>query len=159
MKTKLSKTIAVLSLLLITVLSSYQESRAHCEIPCGIYADSVRITLINEHITTIEKSMKQIEEISKSATPNFNQLVRWVTNKEEHAKKIQEIVSQYFLHQRIKAVEKDQKEAYAKYQTHLELLHKMLVYSMKCKQTTDLDFIEKLRATVSDFEKAYFHKH
>jgi len=56
-------------------------------------------------------------------------------------------------------VEKDQKEAYAKYQTHLELLHKMLVYSMKCKQTTDLAFVEKLRETVSDFEKAYFHKH
>ncbi len=103
--------------------------------------------------------MTQIEEISNSSDVNYNQLVRWVTNKEEHAKKIQEIVSQYFLHQRIKVVEKDQKEAYAKYQTHLELLHKMLVYSMKCKQTTDLDFIEKLRATVSDFEKAYFHKH
>jgi nickel superoxide dismutase len=143
---------------MIVGLSS-QESNAHCEIPCGIYADSVRITLINEHISTIEKSMIQIEELSKSATPNFNQLIRWVTNKEEHAKKIQDIVSQYFLHQRIKVVEKDQKEAYAKYQTHLELLHKMLVYSMKCKQTTDLSFIEQLRTTVSDFEKAYFHKH
>jgi nickel superoxide dismutase len=159
MKTKLSKKVTVLSLILMIVGLSSQESNAHCEIPCGIYADSVRITLINEHISTIEKSMIQIEELSKSATPNFNQLIRWVTNKEEHAKKIQDIVSQYFLHQRIKVVEKDQKEAYAKYQTHLELLHKMLVYSMKCKQTTDLSFIEQLRTTVSDFEKAYFHKH
>lgn len=156
---KLKKTLTGLSLLLLLVGLNHKEAFAHCEIPCGIYADSIRISLINEHITTIEKSMTQIVEISKSTTPNYNQLIRWVNNKEEHAKKIQEIVSQYFLHQRIKVVEKDQKEAYEKYQKHLGLLHKMLVYSMKAKQTTDLAFIEKLRTTVSDFEKAYFHTH
>ncbi|MCK5102532.1 MAG: hypothetical protein KAR17_06940 [Cyclobacteriaceae bacterium] len=159
MKMKLKKSLTGLSFLLLLLGLNYQESFAHCEIPCGIYADSVSITLIKEHITTIEKSMNQIEEISQSSKPNYNQLVRWVTNKEEHAKKIQEIVSQYFLHQRIKIVDEGQKEAYAKYQKHLELLHKMSVYSMKCKQTTDLAFIEKLRTTVADFEKAYFHKH
>lgn len=159
MKMKLVKSPALIFLVLLFVGLNYQKSYAHCEIPCGIYADSVRITLIKEHITTIEKSMNQIEEISKSSTPNYNQLVRWVTNKEEHAKKIQEIVSQYFLHQRIKIVEESQKEAYAKYQKHLALLHQMVVYSMKCKQTTDLAFIEKLRTSVADFEKAYFHKH
>lgn len=159
MKMKLEKLSSLLLLALLFVGLNYQKSYAHCEIPCGIYADSVRITLIKEHISTIEKSMIQIEEISKSSTPNYNQLVRWVNNKEEHAKKIQEIVSQYFLHQRIKIVEESQKEAYATYQKHLALLHQMSVYSMKCKQTTDLAFIEKLRATITDFEHAYFHKH
>lgn len=159
MKTMLTKKLFGF-LFMITMLGmSFNKAQAHCEIPCGIYADSVRISLIQEHITTIEKSMNQIEELSKSETINYNQLVRWVNNKEEHAKKIQEIVSQYFLHQRIKVVEEDQKEAYAKYQLHLGLLHKMLVYSMKCKQTTDLGYIEKLRSTVADFEKVYFHKH
>ena len=159
MKTMLTKKIIGSIALITLVVMSYQKSNAHCEIPCGIYADSIRISLIKEHITTIEKSMNQIEEISKSETINYNQLVRWVNNKEEHAKKIQDIVSQYFLHQRIKVVEEDQKEAYTKYQLHLGLLHKLLVFSMKCKQTTDLGNIEKLRATVADFEKAYFHKH
>ena len=156
---KLQKSLAGLTLLLLLVGLNYQKSFAHCEIPCGIYADSVRITLIKEHITTIKKSMNQIEEISQSSKPNYNQLVRWVNNKEEHAMKIQEIVSQYFLHQRIKIVDETQKEAYEKYQKHLGLLHKMLVYSMKCKQTTDLAFIQNLRTTVADFEKAYFHSH
>ena len=159
MKTKFLNIYAMLSLSVIFLGLGIQDAKAHCEIPCGIYADSVRISLIKEHIATIEKSMNQINEISASSNPNYNQLVRWVTNKEEHAKKIQEIVSQYFLHQRIKVVEENQKEAYAKYQTHLGLLHQMLVYSMKCKQTTDLGFTEKLKTTVSDFEKAYFHKH
>ena len=159
MKMNFRKPLLGLSLVLLFVGFGQQQAKAHCEIPCGIYADSIRISLIREDITTIEKSMQQIEEISKSATPNYNQLVRWVTNKEEHANKIQEIVSQYFLHQRIKIVPEDQKEAYAKYQQHLQLLHKMLVYAMNCKQTTDLAFVEKLRATVTEFESAYFHKH
>lgn len=156
---KLKNALSAFLLVALFVGLNYQKSYAHCEIPCGIYADSIRISLISEHITTIEKSMNQIEEISKSATPNYNQLVRWVTNKEEHAVKIQEIVSQYFLHQRIKIVDESDAAAYAKYQQHLQLLHKMSVYSMKCKQTTDLAFIEKLRTTLTDFEKAYFHTH
>ena len=109
MKMKLQKSLTGLTLVLLLVGLNYQKSFAHCEIPCGIYADSVRITLIKEHITTIEKSMNQIEEISQSSKPNYNQLVRWVNNKEEHAMKIQEIVSQYFLHQRIKIVDETQK--------------------------------------------------
>ncbi|MCG8306429.1 MAG: superoxide dismutase, Ni [Cytophagales bacterium] len=159
MKTKLLNLYTGVGMIVLFIGIGAHNAKAHCEIPCGIYADSVRISLIKEHIVTIEKSMNQINEISASSTPNYNQLIRWVTNKEEHAKKIQEIVSQYFLHQRIKIVEKDQSEAYSKYQKHLELLHRMLVYSMKCKQTTDLGFTEKLKTTVADFEKAYFHKH
>lgn len=159
MKTKLSNLHLTLGLVILAFGTNIQKSEAHCEIPCGIYADSVRITLIKEHITTIEKSMNQINEISKSSSPNYNQLVRWVSNKEEHAKKIQDIVSQYFLHQRIKLVEDTSGEAYEKYQKHLELLHQMLVHAMKCKQTTDLGFTEKLKTTVADFEKAYFHTH
>lgn len=140
-------------------LFSSEKAFAHCEIPCGIYEDSVRIAIIKEHITTIEKSMNKIKEESASDSPNWNQLVRWVNNKEEHAKKIQDIVSQYFLHQRIKLTDAEDKKAYAKYQKHLGLLHQMLVYSMKAKQTTDQAFTDKLRKAVAAFEDSYFHKH
>ncbi|MCK5701941.1 MAG: hypothetical protein KAI29_12345 [Cyclobacteriaceae bacterium] len=30
-----------------------QKTYAHCEIPCGIYNDELRITLLYEHFTTI----------------------------------------------------------------------------------------------------------
>lgn len=132
---------------------------AHCEIPCGIYEDTIRIELIKEHITTIEKSMKMIIELSEEEVPNYNQIVRWVVNKEEHAKKLQDIVSQYFLHQRIKPTDPENEEMYAKYIERLTLLHELLVYSMKAKQTTDLQYIEKLRTTIDDFEHTYFHTH
>jgi nickel superoxide dismutase len=142
------------------ILASFStKTYAHCEIPCGIYEDTIRIELIKEHITTIEKSMKMIIELSEEDVPNYNQIVRWVVNKEEHAKKLQDIVSQYFLHQRIKPTDPENEEMYAKYIERLTLLHELLVYAMKAKQTTDLTYIEKLRTTIDDFEHAYFHTH
>ena len=125
---------------------------AHCEIPCGIYDDQARINIILEHITTIEKSMKQIKSLEKEKRPNFNQMVRWVMNKEHHATEIQTIVAQYFLTQRIKP---DTKE----YHQKLSLLQQMLVYSMKCKQTTDLKNAAKLRDLVKQFHPLYFAVH
>jgi len=124
---------------------------AHCEIPCGIYDDQMRVTMIAEHIATIEKSMNQILEIQKEKNHNANQLVRWIMNKENHANELQEIVSQYFMTQRIKF---DAKE----YDKKVGLLHQMLVYAMKCKQTTDLENIQKLREALKGFETLYFAK-
>lgn len=142
----------------ILTVSSFQ-AKAHCEIPCGIYGDSVRVALLYEHIATIEKSMMQIKELSKAEHPEYNQLVRWVMNKEEHAKKMQEIVSQYFLHQRVKPASADNEAAYRKYTKQLELLHHISVFAMKSKQSTDLSLIETLREKVHLFEHAYFHNH
>lgn len=136
------------------------QADAHCEIPCGIYNDSVRIKLIYEHIETIEKSINEINSISTQAKPDYNQLTRWVNNKEEHANKIQEIVSQYFLHQRIKIVDANDRHAYTHYAQKLELLHKLSVYAMKTKQSPDLANVALLRSTLAAFEKAYFtHSH
>ena len=131
-------------------------AKAHCEIPCGIYGDSMRIAMIYEDIETIEKSMNMINTLSEADSPDYNQLVRWVMNKEEHANKIQEIVSQYFLHQRIKVVSADDDEAYRKYIKQLELLHHIAVFAMKSKQSTDLSIIDTLREKVHAFEHAYF---
>ena len=138
---------------------STQKAYSHCEIPCGIYGDSLRIALIYEHIETVEKSMNMINELSKSDPANYNQIVRWVTNKEEHATKIQDLVSQYFLHQRIKMTDPKNEDAYHKYLHQLELMHTMLVYAMKSKQSTELANIAKLRETLGAFEKSYFHSH
>jgi len=157
MKTK--NILLTITLTAILFVAQGKSSFAHCEIPCGIYGDSLRVEQIAEHIRTIEKSMNQINELSQEGDKNYNQLVRWITNKEEHATKIQDIVSQYFLHQRIKPVDPSNQEAYEKYTTHLTLLHELLVYSMKSKQTTDLKYIEKMRETLQKFEDAYFHTH
>ncbi|MGA7877638.1 MAG: superoxide dismutase [Ni] [Desulfoferrobacter sp.] len=122
---------------------------AHCQIPCGIYDDQMRVNMIDEDITTIEKSMQQITEIEKQSPINYNQLVRWVLNKETHADKIQEVVTEYFMTQRIKPDSKN-------YTEKLTLLHKMLIQSMLCKQTTDLDHVKELRSLLKQFGDLYF---
>jgi nickel superoxide dismutase len=122
---------------------------AHCEIPCGVYDDEMRINMIAEHITTIEKAMKEIMRLEGQKPTNHNQLTRWVMNKEHHANELQHILTQYFMTQRIKLDAK-------KYSEKLTSLHKMLVYAMKCKQTTDLSHIATLRSLLREFEGLYF---
>jgi nickel superoxide dismutase len=142
-----------LQILLIcsVVLFATSYAAAHCEIPCGIYDDQMRAHMIAEHITTIEKSMKQITELQGQNSINYNQLVRWINNKEHHANEIQEIVTQYFMTQRIKP---DAKE----YSEKLTLLHKMLIHAMKCKQTTDLSHVNTLKSLLKEFSDLYFAK-
>lgn len=146
----MSKGILCIAVFLTGLLFSATSVYSHCEIPCGIYDDKMRITMLKEHIDTIEKSMSKITELGGGS--DNNQLFRWVMNKEDHANEFQEIVSQYFLTQRIKADDKD-------YQKKLEVLHQMLVYAMKCKQTTDSANTAKLRELVSRFDQLYFAPH
>jgi nickel superoxide dismutase len=141
----------VLSVVLLGMLLQVSQAVAHCEIPCGIYDDEMRIEMLREHITTIEKSMNQVILLEKDANRKANQLTRWVMNKEQHADELQEIVSQYFMTQRIKTDTKD-------YASKLQLLHEMLLAGMKCKQTTDLGQVKRLRELVDLFEKSYFAK-
>lgn len=146
---------------LMIVLSSVVYS--HCQIPCGIYDDPARFVMLAEHITTIEKSMKQIVELSAKEKPDMNQIVRWVNNKESHADELSQIVTYYFMAQRIKPADKAEGNSYQEYIRKLTLLHEMLVHSMKAKQTTDLSNVEKLRTLLAEFQAVYFkksaHKH
>jgi nickel superoxide dismutase len=138
---------------LAAMLLSSGSLAAHCEIPCGIYDDEMRVNMIAEHATTIEKAMNQIVELTGASPVNANQIVRWVTNKEHHATEIQHIVSQYFLTQRIKPDAAD-------YEKKLKVLHGMLLSAMKCKQTTDVANVTTLRAQLKEFEVLYFgHTH
>ena len=147
-------TIGLISLLIS--LFSFSPAFSHCEIPCGIYGDETRFAMLEEDITTVEKSMTMIVELSKDGGKNANQLVRWINNKEKHADLIQETVSQYFMTQRIKPADQNNQAEYKKYTEQLTLLHEMLIYAMKAKQTTDLANVEKLRALVSSFKMSYF---
>ena len=141
---------------LVILFFSVASLMAHCQIPCGIYNDEMRIKMIEENITTIEKAMNQIIKLSAEHPVNYNQLIRWINNKEEHANKIQKIVTAYFLTQRVKPVQPSDKEGYRKYLHKLSLLHQMLFYAMKTKQGTELSHVETLRNLLSQFSASYF---
>jgi nickel superoxide dismutase len=132
---------------------------AHCQIPCGIYDDPIRFSQLAEHVTTIEKSMKLITELSGEETPNYNQIVRWVNNKERHADELTEIATFYFMAQRVKPpTDPNDKAAAAKYVKQVTLLHQIVVHSMKAKQSTDLENVAKLRTLIEAFQASYLGK-
>lgn len=131
---------------------------SHCEIPCGIYGDPMRLDMMAEHIDTIEKSIKQIQELSAAGDKNYNQLVRWIDNKDRHADALSDVITQYFMKQRIKPAAKTDAKGYEDYTHKLTLLHQMMVTSMKCKQTTDLAHIPVLRSQLAEFRAAYLGK-
>lgn len=151
------KRFALAALALAITLGVAVSASAHCQIPCGIYDDELRVQLIEEHITTVEKSMNQIIALGAAEKVDYNQLVRWVSNKEAHAQEIQDIVTAYFMAQRIKApVSHDNETEVNEYLHKLALLHAIQVHAMKAKQGTDLAEIETLRGLVAKFRTAYF---
>jgi nickel superoxide dismutase len=149
----MKSTILLSAVMLVTIPDA---ALAHCEIPCGIYGDDLRILMLKEHLQTVEKSMREIDRIGSGRDPNWNQLTRWVTNKEKHAGEIQHIVTQYFMTQRVKLPSGSSKSTLAKYNKQLTLLHQLLVSAMKMKQTTDISQVSMARALVDDFAAAYF---
>ncbi|MFI4911753.1 MAG: superoxide dismutase [Ni] [Sedimentisphaeraceae bacterium JB056] len=151
----------LLSLTIVLILSTIVIS--HCQVPCGIYGDQMRIDMISEHIETIDKSIKSINEISSEEDGNQNQLVRWINNKDNHSDQLSEIITYYFMAQRVKPVEQDS-EGYNEYVAQLVSLHKMQVLSMKAKQNTDTEITKQLKEELENFRKLYFddkhdHKH
>jgi nickel superoxide dismutase len=150
-------TIAVMFLTLAATILTTVPAAAHCQIPCGIYDDELRVQLMEEDITTIEKSMNEITSLGSATPVNYNQLVRWVMNKEDHAQKLQDIVTAYFMAQRIKPpTDHGDEKAMNEYLHKLALLHAIQIHAMKAKQSTDLGEIATLRDLVTQFRTAYF---
>lgn len=147
----MKKTLVCLLAVISFSFAYISQVSAHCQIPCGIYDDELRMKLIEEHIGTIEKSMSLIVELGKAKKTDYNQIVRWVTNKDQHADELSEIVTYYFMAQRVKPEDKQ-------YDKRLAALHRMLVAAMKCKQTTDLKNVETLRKLAKEFRSLYFSK-
>ena len=147
-----------LSIVLIILTSSVLFS--HCQVPCGIYDDAARIKQIQEDITTIQKAMKNINELSnnKTAPQDLNQLVRWVNTKEEHAQHIQDVIMQYFLAQRVKPKNVND-EGYTKYVSLTISCQKIIFHAMKCKQNTKVSYSEILLKEVNLLIDSYFDDH
>ncbi len=149
----LLKTVTIIALFTSINISSLA---AHCQVPCGIYGDQMRIQILQEHVATIEKSMSEINRLSKEKNINYNQLVRWINNKDHYAQEIQNVVDAYFLTQRIKPVAPQDQEAYKVYSEKVVILHQMLVSAMKAKQTTDLQHCQSLRTLIDTFSQMHF---
>ncbi|MEN1678106.1 MAG: superoxide dismutase [Ni] [Planctomycetota bacterium] len=122
---------------------------AHCQVPCGIYADQRRFEEMLEDTETITKAITNIGDLAGTHdAKGHNQLARWVMNKESHATNIQTIVAEYFLAQRVKADK-------PRYVEQLKASHAVIVAAMKCKQGADAATAEALKKAILDLYTAY----
>ena len=142
---KIFKTISyIVSYLLFTYIGL-----SHCQIPCGIYDDFSRIEQLHEDAKTINKSILKINELSDQADiQSSQQLIRWVNNKEAHAEAIIQMISNYFLTQRIKPSQED-------YDQRLMDHHSVIIQAMKVKQSSSMDAAALLTSSIKKLEQYY----
>lgn len=141
------KTLTLIAFALLP-FAAIQTASAHCQVPCGIFGDELKFGELEQHVETIAKAGAQITELSakESLSANdYQQIIRWTNTKESHAQKIIDEAANYFLAQRVK-VGADH------YAEKIELLHQIIVYSMKSKQGTDGEAAKVLSEKIAAFK-------
>ena len=156
-KTLLQSTAATVFALLATAAFAPRQALAHCEVPCGIYGDQLRFESMLEDQKTIAKAngeiAKHLESMEEGPTPlAANQVSRWVSTKEDHATRIQHVIAQYFMTQRIKSSDEGGTDAYVK---KLTTAHAVMQAAMKTKQDPAAETAAALRTAILDFYRAY----
>lgn len=132
-----------LSLLVVFLFAGTSLLWSHCQVPCGIYDDHARVVAMLEDAKTVRKAALSLEKTVKGTdVQSTNQLVRWVMNKESHAQAIISSISDYFLTQRVKVIQRD-------YVQRLMDHHAVILLAMKAKQTSDLSVVDQLEKAIA----------
>jgi nickel superoxide dismutase len=150
MKKQAFKTARVLFLVMVCSVTVWVlQAGAHCQIPCGIYDDHMRVAQMMEDSETILKSCRMMAELSgKTDVQSQNQMIRWVMTKEVHAQKVILAISDYFLTQRVKESQPD-------YLERLKRHHAVIVAAMKAKQNADEQTAQALQRAIQDLAGYY----
>lgn len=128
---------------------------AHCQVPCGIYDDKARIARLYEDTATIAKAITKINELAgKHDAQSLNQAARWIATKEAHASHMIEVVSEYFLTQKVKPVS-PVADGYDTYLKKLADHHAVMVAAMKAKQNADPAYADRLHHAIDALAKHY----
>ncbi|MBA3722922.1 MAG: hypothetical protein H0W88_11055 [Parachlamydiaceae bacterium] len=122
---------------------------SHCQMPCGIYHDEMVFDQIDQYIETMAKGISILTESKFTTVQEKNEFIRWVALKETASDVAAEIITTYFLQQKIKAGEDNTVE-------RLVSAHKLLFYLMTIKQTADLKYLNDFYQEWEKF-KMMFH--
>lgn len=113
---------------------------AHCQMPCGIYHDEMVFDQIDQFVETSVKAISVMQDNPFSTVQDRNAFVRWVIQKDKGADEIAQVITTYFLQQKIKPGEEDTTK-------RVLSAHQLLFYLVQIKQTVDLkvlnDFYEE----------------
>lgn len=122
---------------------------SHCQMPCGIYNDSMIYDKIDQYVETMYKGDTMLTHNKFQSSWDRNEFVRWVMTKDKMTDEIAELLMSYFLQQKIKPDEEDTAEK-------LKSVHKMMFMLVQIKQNTDRKFVENFNDEWAKF-KVMFH--
>lgn len=138
-------------------LVHHTDAIAHCQVPCGIYDDHARVDAMREDATTIGKAITSLNDLAgQGDAQSLNQATRWIVTKEDHASRIIETVSVYFLTQKVKPVAMGA-DGYDDYLKSLADHHAVMAAAMKTKQQADAAAVEALNAAIEALAAHYSH--
>lgn len=113
---------------------------AHCQMPCGIYHDDMVFDQIDQYVETLVKGITVLDGNKFNSLQERNEGVRWIMQKEKSSDAVAELITCFFLQQKIKPGESDTVK-------RLVSAHKLLFLLVQIKQTVDLqianDFYEE----------------
>lgn len=128
----------------------FADAEAHCQMPCGIYHDDMVYDQIDQFVETVYKGISVLNESKFSTPKERNEFVRWVEEKEKCCNEAAQLITIYFLQQKIKPGESDT-------MTRLTSAHKLLFMLVAIKQNTDLEFVKQFNQEWEKF-KLMFHR-
>ncbi len=114
---------------------------AHCQMPCGIYHDDMVYDQIDQYVETMVKGVAKIKDNKFSTPAERNEGVRWIMTKDRISDDTAQLITGYFLQQKIKPGEPDSIK-------RIESAHKMLFLIVGIKQSVDFK-------SVSDFAEEW----
>lgn len=136
-----------LSILFVTLGAS--QLWAHCQVPCGIFDDYIKLQTMIQDADTIHKAAAEMQKLAgKSDAQSTQQFIRWANNKESHAQSIIEAISDYYLTQRVKTSMDDYNDRLLKH-------HAVMIAAMKAKQSSGTEAADTLKASLAALEPFY----
>ncbi len=127
----------------------FEQAKAHCDVPCGIY-DPITAQIAALTVVRMIDLMADLE--SKAGEKNaayHNTMSRYIAVKEEHAEKakhdVRVIWGDYFKAQHL--------EKYP--QTH-DLVHKIMMFGSKSRQTVDRDAAAQFVEAINQFAQIFW---
>lgn len=122
---------------------------AHCQMPCGIYHDSMVYDQIDQYVETMYKGQTVINDNKFANAHDRNEFVRWILTKDKSSDDMAQLITTYFLQQKIKPGEDDTDKK-------LKAAHKLLFLIVAIKQNSDRSIVEQFADEWEKF-KLMFH--
>lgn len=122
---------------------------SHCQMPCGIYHDDMVFDQIDQYVETMYKGISVIDDSKFTSVKDRNETVRWIALKDHESDDTAQLITTYFLQQKIKPGEADTAKK-------LESAHKLLFLLVAIKQNVDLQMVQDFSDEWDKF-KTMFH--